>query len=140
MNACIITRDSYDMTLHVDGNQSLESKSISRLTSYICRIDTFASRFFPLGDSFGQHWHCTLAFPISFNKNQMLTRKRRLELINHTKFCDWLLSISDICQLIGIDFYQQLLIFIRYRNYCRHVTSCLRTKQKGPKWVLTNLC
>ena len=43
------------MTLHVDRNQSLESKSISRLTSYICRIDTFAPRFFPLRDSFGQH-------------------------------------------------------------------------------------
>jgi len=56
---------------------------------------------------------------------------------DHTKFCDRLLASADICQLIGIDFYQQQLIFIEYRNY-RHVTSCTRTKQKGPKWVFAH--
>ena len=42
-----------------------------------------------------------------------------------TKNCDRLLSTSDICRLISIEFDRQLSTFIDYWNY-RHVTSWIK--------------
>ena len=49
-------------------------------------------------------------------------RSKSIKVDNHKKFCDRLLSTSDICQLISIEFDQQRSTFIDYRSY-RHVTS-----------------
>ena len=56
---------------------------------------------------------------ILFDKSRLKSNsntKRRSKLIITRNFCGRLLSISDICRLISID-------FIDYRNY-RQVTSC----------------
>ena len=49
-------------------------------------------------------------------------QEKSIKIDHHKKVCDRLLSISDNCRLISIDFYRQRSIFIDYRNY-RHVTS-----------------
>ena len=138
MNACIITRNSYDRTLHVDRNQSFGKQVNKLIDKLYLSYWYFRLAFLPTWRFFWSALTLYSGFSDKFQWKSKFNTKKTIGIDNHTKFCDWLLSISDICQLIGIDFYQQLLIFIRYRNYCRHVTSCLRTKQKGPKWFLTH--
>ena len=48
---------------------------------------------------------------------------KSIKVENHKKLWNRLLSISDTCQLISIEFDRQWSTFIVFRNY-RHVTSC----------------
>ena len=50
-------------------------------------------------------------------------RLKSIKVENHKKLWNRLLSISDTCQLISIEFDRQWSTFIDFRNY-RHVTSC----------------
>ena len=43
--------------------------------------------------------------------------QKSIKIDNHKKVCNRLLSISDKCRLISIEFYRQRSIFIDYRNY-----------------------
>ena len=51
-------------------------------------------------------------------------RLKSIKVENHKKLWNRLLSISDTCQLISIEFDRQWLTFIDFRNY-RHVTYVL---------------
>ena len=53
------------------------------------------------------------------------SRSKSIKVDNHKKLYDRLLSTSDICWLISIEFDRQRSTFIDYRNY-RHVTSCFK--------------
>ena len=48
---------------------------------------------------------------------------KSIKVEKHKKLCNRLLSISDTCQLISIEFDRQWSTFIDFRNY-RHVMSC----------------
>ena len=108
----IIISVNIDFTNQLPKNMLLISLSLAKFARFVDSLFFFAS---------------VVVVPVD------QSRSKSIKVDNHKKLCDRLLSTSDICRLISIEFDRQRSTFIDYRNY-RHVTSCVTIWFKCNCW------